>query len=95
MQFTQIFFPPLRRYISCLNNLIVLRLVLLLLGVTKIESKNFAYFNKISSFEKKRLKFASGWVGVAPYNNFIDFLYYSCIFNPTYVRMIEYHEDQQ
>lgn len=33
--------------------------------------------------------FRSGWVGVATHHTIIDFLYYSYIFNPTYVRIIE------
>jgi hypothetical protein len=38
------------------------------------------------------LTFRSGWVGVASYNNFIDFLYYSYLFNPLYAKVVEYHE---
>lgn len=37
------------------------------------------------------MSFRSGWVGVASRKNIIDFLYYSYLFNPTYVRVIEYH----
>jgi hypothetical protein len=91
----QIIFSPLRRYISCLNNLLILRVVLFLCGIGKIDSKNYQYFNKSSNFRGQCLKFASGWIGVAPSPSLVDFLYYSCIFNPIYVRMIEYHDEEQ
>jgi hypothetical protein len=38
--------------------------------------------------------FKSGWVGVASFHNFIDFLYYSHLFNPVYARIIEYHDEK-
>lgn len=42
-------------------------------------------------FRSRTMSFRSGWVGVASRKNIIDFLYYSYLFNPTYVRVIEYH----
>lgn len=39
------------------------------------------------------MTFRSGWVGVATHKNFVDFLYYSYMFNPVYARIIEYHDE--
>lgn len=44
-------------------------------------------------FRSRTMSFRSGWVGVASRKNIIDFLYYSYLFNPTYVRVIEYHSN--
>jgi hypothetical protein len=41
------------------------------------------------------MTFRSGWVGVASYHNFIDFLYYSYLFNPLYTQVVEYHDDKK
>lgn len=39
------------------------------------------------------MTYKSGWVGVANNKNIAQFLYFSYLFNPTYARIVEYHEE--
>ena len=86
--------PAVRRYISCVVNLVCLRVVLLLLGFFRFECENYRYFDKSyqpSQYSRSRmLVFRSGWVGLASHKNIVDFIYYAYMFNPVFVRVVEY-----
>jgi len=73
--------PSLRRYLSCIVNLIGLRIVLLCLGIIRFDSDGYRYFSKTGNM----LTYKSGWIGVSNHKNILDFIYYSYLFNPTYV----------
>lgn len=78
----------------------LIRLALLLLGVTSIKHEGFCYFRKRhyahDGFNmNKHLIFRSGSVGVGINNNFVDFLYYACMFNPIFCTLLEYYEEPE
>jgi hypothetical protein len=39
--------PSIRRYLSCVVNLVSIRVVLLLLGFLKFECENYRYFDRL------------------------------------------------
>ena len=43
---SQIPFPQMKRYTSCVGNLLCMRVTLAVLGFINIESNNFRFFNK-------------------------------------------------
>lgn len=57
----------------------------------KVKNYNISQKKKNSNFYRNnsnKLRFNSGWIGVSSRTNFLDFLYLSCTFNPTFVRMV-------
>lgn len=63
----RIMIPSIRRYFSCIVNLICLRFILLLMGFFRFECENYRYFDKAS----RMMTYRSGWIGLASHHNII------------------------
>jgi hypothetical protein len=68
------------------------RIIFLILGFFRFDCQNFGYFNReyfiLKFFSTPKITLKSGYIGMGTHKNIIDFLYYSYLFNPVFVKLI-------
>ena len=79
------FIDVVRRYITCVVNLVNIRYILLVLGFLQFENSSYKFFER-SSVLKFTLR--SGYIGIANHTNIVDFLFYTYLMSPLYVRIV-------
>lgn len=78
----------MKRYLSSAANLLCMRVVLLSLGFLRFECDNFRFFSNASP----KITLRSGFIAVGSHRSIIDYLYYSYLLNPVFVRLIIYRK---
>jgi hypothetical protein len=79
----------IRRYITCAVNLINVRFILLILGFFEFENNSYKFFERSPyPFSKDSLLKFTVYIGIANHTNIIDFLFYTYLLSPLYVRII-------